>query len=109
LVRIFIIQHDQASSSLSRQANDLLANACGIFTLTPYHFEPHPRGTTSAAAIGHRGQGDIGRLDGGRVFCARASAIYRLYCNRDVCVWGGFLFLIVSAYARHSSCMNANA
>jgi acyl-lipid omega-6 desaturase (Delta-12 desaturase) len=102
LVRIFIIQHDCGHHSFfrSRRANDLLGNACGIFTLTPYHFwkRTHARHHVSSGDLAHRGQGDIGVLTVDEYLCRSSLGRlrYRLYRNPIVmfAFGAGFLFLI---------------
>ena len=78
----------------------MLGYACGIFTLTPYHFwkRTHARHHVSSGDLGHRGQGDVGVLTVdeylGRSRFGRLR--YRLYRNPVVmfAFGAGFLFLI---------------
>jgi omega-6 fatty acid desaturase (delta-12 desaturase) len=102
LVRIFIIQHDCGHHSFfrSRRVNDALGYACGILTLTPYHFwkRTHARHHVSSGDLSHRGQGDVGVLTVGEYLNrTRFGRLrYRLYRNPVVmfAIGAGFLFLI---------------
>ena len=101
-VRVFIIQHDCGHRAYfrSRWANDLLGFACGIMTLTPYHFwrRAHSLHHATSGNLTHRGRGDVGTLTVaeylGRDRWGRLR--YRLYRNPLIMflLGAGFLFFI---------------
>ncbi|MEQ8667670.1 MAG: fatty acid desaturase [Pirellulales bacterium] len=102
LVRIFVIQHDCGHYSFfrNRRANEIVGSACGILTLTPFHFwkRSHARHHVSSGDLGHRGHGDVGVLTVGeylsRTLFGRLR--YRLYRNPLIMfvLGASFLFLI---------------
>ena len=63
LLRLFIIQHDCGHGSFfpSRRANDLLGNALGVLTLTPYRawLRDHALHHAGAGNLDRRGFGDV--------------------------------------------------
>ena len=63
LLRLFIIQHDCGHGSFfaSRRANDLLGNALGVLTLTPYRawLRDHAAHHAAAGNLDRRGIGDV--------------------------------------------------
>jgi omega-6 fatty acid desaturase (delta-12 desaturase) len=102
LVRIFIIQHDCGHHSFfrSRRTNDLLGNALGFLTLTPYYLwrRSHARHHASSGDLTHRGHGDVDVLTveeyRNRSHLGRLK--YRLYRNPIIMFGLGasYLFLI---------------
>jgi omega-6 fatty acid desaturase (delta-12 desaturase) len=102
LMRIFIIQHDCGHHSFfrSRRANDLVGQACGLLTLTPYHLwrRSHSRHHASSGDLTHRGHGDVDILtvDEYRQRTPVGRLKYRLYRNPIVMfVFGAsYLFML---------------
>lgn len=98
LVRIFAIQHDCGHRSFfsGQRANDLLGQACSVFTLTPYQLwrRTHARHHASSGDLGHRGHGDVAVLTVDE-YLARSNfgrLRYRLYRNPFI------MFVVGSSY-----------
>ena len=107
LVRIFIIQHDCGHHSYfrNRYVNDLLGQACGMLTLTPYYLwrRTHARHHSSSGDLNHRGQGDVGVLtvEEYRARSRFGRLKYRLYRNPLIMFGLGASLLVLDSAAIH--------